>query len=137
MKVYELQAAYVALQGVKINTLKMDDVKVILNFRKDARPHIEAFEAFSKDVDEAVKPADFDELVEIERKGDKATPEEIAHHHIAVMEYRNKIAEANSEERNKDVEVAHGTLSAEAYGQLLKAKDWDVEAWEAIGFLFE
>ena len=50
-----------ALQGVKINTLKMDDVKEILNFRKDARPHIEAFEAFSKDVDEAMKPADFDE----------------------------------------------------------------------------
>lgn len=136
MKVYELQAAYVALQGVKISALKMDDVKVILNFRKDARPHIEAFEAFSKDVDEAMKPADFDELVEIERKGDKATPEEIAHHRIAVTEYRNKIVEAIAEERSKDVEVAHGTLSAEAYDQLLKAKDWSIEEWEAIGFLF-
>ena len=136
MKIYELQAAYVVLQGVKINTLKMDDVKVILNFRKDARPHIEAFEAFSKDVDEVMKPADFDELVEIERKGDKATPEEIMHHRIAVTEYHNKIDEAIAEERNKDVGVAHGTLSAEAYDQLLKAKDWTVEAWEAIGFLF-
>lgn len=136
MKIYELQAAYVALQDVKINTLKMDDVKVILNFRKDARPHIEAFEAFSKDVDEVMKPTDFDELVEIERKGDKATPEEIAHHHIAVMEYRNKIDEAIAEERNKEVVVSHGTLSAEAYNLLLKAKDWTIEEWEAIGFLF-
>lgn len=136
MKIYELQAAYTALQGVKISTLKMDDVKVILNFRKDARPHIEAFEAFSKDVDEVMKPADFDELVEIERKGDKATPEEIAHHRIAVTEYRNKILEAIAEERSKDVEVGHGTLSDEAYDQLLKAKEWTVEAWEAIGFLF-
>lgn len=136
MKVYELQAAYVALQGVKISTLKMNDVKVILNFRKDARPHIEAFEAFSKDVDEAMKPADFDELVEIERKGGRATPEEIAHHRIAVTEYRNKIIEAIAEERNKDVEVAHGTLSAEAYDQLLKAKEWTVEEWESVGLLF-
>ena len=136
MKVYELQAAYVALQGVKINTLKMDDVKVILNFRKDARPHIEAFEAFSKDVDEAMKPADFDELVEIERKGDKATPEEIRHHHTEVIEYRNKTDEAKAEECSKDVEVAHGTLSAEAYDQLLKAKDWTVEEWESVEFLF-
>lgn len=136
MKIYELQAAYMALQGVKINTLKMDDVKVILNFRKDARPHIEAFEVFSKDVDEAMKPADFDKLVEIERKGNKATPEEIAHHRIAVTEYRNKIIEAIAEERNKDVEVSHGTLSAEAYDLLLKVKDWTVEEWEAIGFLF-
>lgn len=136
MKVYELQAAYMALQGVKINTLKMDDVKVILNFRKDARPHIEAFEAFSKDVDEVMKPTDFDELVEIERKGDKATPEEIAHHRTAVVEYRNKIVEAIAEERDKNVEVAHGKLSAEAYDQLLNAKEWTVEEWEAIGFLF-
>lgn len=136
MKVCELRAAYVALQGVKINTLKMDDVKVILNFRKDARPHIEAFEAFSKDVDEVMKPADFDELVEIECKGDKATPEEINHHHTEVIKYHNKVAEAIAEERNKDVEVAHGTLSAEAYDQLLKAKDWTVETWESVGFLF-
>lgn len=136
MKIYELQAAYMALQGVKISTLEMDDVKVILNFRKDARPHIEAFEAFSKDVDEAMKPADFDELVEIERKGDKATPEEIAHHHREVIEYRNKILEAIAEERSKDVEVAHGTLSAEAYDKLLKAKEWTVEEWESVGFLF-
>lgn len=136
MKVYELQAAYEALQGVKINTLKMDDMKVILNFRKDARPHIEAFEAFAKDVDEAMKPADFDELVAIERKGDKATPEEINHHHTEVIEYRRKIAEAKAEECNKDVEVAHGTLSAEAYDQLLNAKDWTIEEWESISFLF-
>ena len=136
MKIYELINAYYALQGVKINTLKMDDVYVMLDFRKDARPYVEAFEAFSKDVDEVMKPADFDELVEIERKGDKATPSEIVHHHIAVMEYRNKIAEAIAEERNKDVEVAHGTLSTEAYDQLLKAKDWTIEEWEAIRFLF-
>lgn len=136
MKIYELINAYYALQGVKINTLKMADVKVILNFRKDARPHIEAFEAFAKDVDEAMKPADFDKLVEIERKGNKATPEEINHHHTEVIEYHNKVAEAIAEERNKDVEVAHGTLSSEAYDKLLKAKDWTVEAWEAIGFLF-
>lgn len=136
MKIYELRNAYYALQGVKINTLKMDDVKVILNFRKDARPHIESFEAFSKDVDEVMKPTDFDELVEIERKGDKATPEEIVHHRIAVTEYRNKIVEAIAEERNKDVEVAHGTLSTEAYDHLLKVKDWTIEEWEAIGFLF-
>lgn len=136
MKIYELQAAYMALQGVKISTLRMDDVKVILNFRKEARPHIEAFEAFAKDVDEAMKPADFDELVEIERKGDKATPEEIAHHRRAVTEYRNKILEAIAEERSKDVEVAHGTLSAEAYDQLLKAKEWTVEEWESVGFFF-
>lgn len=136
MKIYELQNAYVALRGVKISTLKMGDVKVILNFRKDARPYIEAFEAFSKDVDEAMKPADFDELVAIERKGASATPGEITHHRIAVTEYRNKILEAIAEERSKDVEVAHGTLSAEAYDQLLKAKEWTVEEWEAISFLF-
>lgn len=47
-----------------------------------------------------------------------------------------KSVEPIVEERSKDVEVAHGTLSTEAYDHLLKAKDWTVEAWEAIGFLF-
>lgn len=136
MKVYELINAYYALQGVKINTLKMDDVYVMLDFRKDARPYVEAFEAFSKDVDEVMKPADFDELVEIERKGDKATPSEIVHHNIEIQKYNKAVKDALRKERNKDVEVAHGTFSPEAYDQLRKVKDWTIEEWESISFLF-
>lgn len=136
MKVYELRNAYYALQGVKINTLKIDDVNVMLDFRKEARPHVEAFEAYSKDADEVMKPADFDELVEIERKGDKATPSEIVHHNIEIQKYTRAVNDALRKERNKEVEVPFGTFSPEAREKLFKAKEWTVEEWEAIGFLF-
>lgn len=135
MKFRNIQNAYAALKGVKINTLEVEDAKIILNFRKEARPHIEAFEAFLQDVNDSLKPEDFDNLVEIEKKLDEATQEEKAYYHKSVSAWRNKVNVALGEELDKDIDITFGTLSKDGVALFLKAKEWTVEEWESVDFL--
>lgn len=134
-KVKQIVGAYNALGEAKTSTLESSDVLSIIKARRAMRPIVEDYEAFVKDATEKLKPADFDALVDIERKGDKATDEEKAYHHEHVTKYHKAIVDAINEEFSKEVELELPKLSDEVQAKLLKENEWNVAKLDELAVI--
>ena len=135
MKVFEIINAYNLLSEAKINSLNIEDVKKVLSFRKAARPVVEDFEKFRQDAEESLRPDNFNELVELEKLGDKRTEEQTAIYVDAVRAYRSSINEALDAEWNKEITANFDKLSEGALPLLIKANDWPLAELEKLEFL--
>lgn len=134
-KVKQIVGAYNALGEAKTSTLESSDVLSIIKARRAMRPIVEDYEAFVKDAIEKLKPADFDALVEIERKGDKATNDEKAYHNENVAKYHKAIEDAINEEFSKEVELGLPKLSDEVQVKLLKENSWSAARLDNLSIL--
>lgn len=137
MKVKDIVAAYKALGEARTSTLNIEDVLVIVKARRAMRPIVDDYEAFVKDVLEKAKPADFDKLVEIERRLDTATQEEKEYHLKGVVAYRAACSNACDEEFAKEVNIDLGKLSQEVQVKLLKENGWSVAKLDELAIMIE
>lgn len=135
MKTFEIIAVYGLLKGVKFGELAIEDVKRIITFRNTARPIVENFEKTRQEVEESFRPDNFDELVELERKGKERTEEETAKYLAEANAYRTKINEALVDELNKECETTFETLSADAIAILAGRHEWGFEELDVIELL--
>lgn len=135
MKTFEVIAVYRLLKGVKIGELAIEDVKRIITFRNIARPIVVNFEETQQEVEESFRPDNFEELVELERKGKERTEEETAKYLSEVSAYRTKINEALVDELNKECETAFEALSADAVAILARRHGWGFEELDVVELL--
>lgn len=84
--------AYNALGRASLTNLDINDVKVILDFRKKAMPHINAFQEAQKDALEQLKP-------DIKEGMPKEEVEKLN------KEYERRVNEALNEDFNKEIDL--------------------------------
>ena len=92
MRYYQIMMAYNALGRASLTNLDINDVKVILDFRKKAMPHINAFQEAQKDALEQLKP-------DIKEGMPKEEVEKLN------KEYERRVNEALNEDFNKEIDL--------------------------------
>lgn len=114
MKLGEMVNVYGVLGEAKMSTLKVDEVLKAVKARKVMRPHVEAWNAFYKDVQE--KAQAWESMTEEQKAG------------------LNKAVEA---ELGKDVEVSFDRLSEESVAALIQENGFKVREIDLLGIMTE
>ena len=132
---------YNAFENAKVNKLEESEKIKILKARKAMRPIHTDFEAFSKDVQEMMKPENWDELQkkvqQWQQEGEKTTLTEAERIEInkALVEYSKKVDNAVKEELAKEVEINIEKLKENSDIKLLGENDWEIGKLDLIEIL--
>lgn len=132
--VNQIVNAYEALESIETKSLEVEDIMAILSVRRALRPIKEDFAAFMKDASEKFKPANIDELVEIEKRWDDATEEEKVAHNKDVAAYHKAIADAVNAEYADDIDI-EAKLPDEVAAKVAKMKEWTIEQLDVLSIL--
>lgn len=130
--VKQVVECYKAFEKSKVNKLEESEKIKILKARKAMRPIHDDYEAFLKDVQEMMKPENWDELQkkvqQWQQEGEKTTLTESERIEInkALVEYSKKVDNAIKEELAKEVELSIEKLKENSDMKLLEENDWEV-----------
>lgn len=133
--IFQIVNAYYALESIGTTTLEVADIASVLSARRALRPHVEDYESFVADAREKFKPANYDELVEIEQRMNDATDEEKRTHSIGVFNYNKTIEDAVMSEFAENIDVADAMLPIETAAKIAKAKEWTIEQMNVLSIL--
>lgn len=122
MKSYQILMANNILNGVSLNSLNIEDAKVILDFRRKVAAQIEAFEEARKDASEKLKPEFTDDMADETRKA-------------LEKEWNKKVSEVLTEELNKEIELDIKKTSPDAEAHILVNSKITIGEIEALRFL--
>lgn len=106
MKLYQIIIANNILNGVLLNSLNIEDVKCILDFRRKVAPHISAFEQARKDAAEKLHPTFTDDMTADMRKA-------------LEEEWNAKVSEALTDELNREIDIEVKKTSPDAKALIL------------------
>lgn len=114
MKLGEMVNVYGVLGEAKMNTLKVEEVLKAVKFRKAARPHVEGWNAFYKDIMEKA-------------------------HGWADMtdEQKAELNKAMETELSKDIEITFDKLSEESVAGLIQENGFKVREIDLLGIMAE
>lgn len=133
--IFQIVNAYYALETISTTTLEVADIVAVLVARKALRPHVEEYEAFVNDARERLKPANYEELVEIEQRLNDATDEEKRAHSIGVFNYNKAIDDALMTAFTENIDVADAVLPIETAAKIAKMKEWTIEQMNVLSIL--
>ena len=132
---------YSTFENSKVNKLEESEKIKILKARKTMRPIHDDYEAFLKDVQEMMKPENWDELQkkvqQWQQEGEKTTLTEAERIEInkALVEYSKKVDNAVKEELAKEVEISIEKLKENSDIKLLEENDWEIGKLDLIEIL--
>ena len=132
---------YNAFEKAKVNKLEESEKIKILKARKVMRPIHTDFEAFLKDVQEMMKPENWDELQAKAQKwlqeGEKSTltKEEQNEINKSMEAYLKKVDSAVKDELAKEVEISIEKLKENSDIKLLEENDWEIGKLDLIEIL--
>ena len=132
---------YSAFEKAKVNKLEESEKIKILKARKVMRPIHADFEAFLKDVQEMMKPENWDELQSKAQKwqqeGEKTTltKEEQNEINKSMEAYLKKVDSAVKDELAKEVEISIEKLKENSDIKLLEENDWEIGKLDLIEIL--
>ena len=136
--VKQVVECYKAFEKSKVNKLEESEKIKILKARKAMRPIHDDYEAFLKDVQEMMKPENWDELQkkvqQWQQEGEKTTLTEAERIEInkALVEYSKKVDNAVKEELAKEVEINIEKLKENSDIKLLEENDWEIGKLDLI-----
>lgn len=139
--VKQVVECYKAFENSKVNKLEESEKIKILKARKAMRPIHDDYEAFLKDVQEMMKPENWDELQkkvqQWQQEGEKTTLTEAERIEInkALVEYSKKADNAVKEELAKEVEISIEKLKENSDIKLLEENDWEIGKLDLIEIL--
>ena len=139
--VKQVVECYKAFEKSKVNKLEESEKIKILKARKAMRPIHDDYEAFLKDVQEMMKPENWDELQkkvqQWQQEGEKTTLTEAERIEInkALVEYSKKVDNAVKEELAKEVEINIEKLKENSDIKLLEENDWELGKLDLIEIL--
>ncbi len=139
--VKQIVDCYNTFEKTKVNRLEESEKIKILKARKAMRPIHADFEAFLKDVQEMMKPENWDELQDKARKwkqeGEKTTltKEEQNEINKSLEAYLKKVDSAVKEELSKEVEISIEKLKENSDIKLLEENDWEIGKLDLIEIL--
>lgn len=139
--VKQVVECYKAFEKSKVNKLEESEKIKILKARKAMRPIHDDYEAFLKDVQEMMKPENWDELQkkvqQWQQEGEKTTLTEAERIEInkALVEYSKKVDNAVKEELAKEVEISIEKLKENSDIKLLEENDWEIGKLDLIEIL--
>jgi hypothetical protein len=124
MKFFQILMAYNVLGNASLLNLDIEDINVIMDFRKKAFPYIKSFQDLQKDVAERLKP----NITEDMSKEDIEALNE---------EFRIKVNQALNEDFNKDIDINldNKKTSPRAESLILKNSNITINDLEAFRFL--
>lgn len=132
---------YNAFEKAKVNKLEESEKIKILKARKVMRPIHTDFEAFLKDVQEMMKPENWDELQakaqKWQQEGEKTTltKEEQNEINKSMEAYLKKVDSAVKDELAKEVEISIERLKENSDIKLLEENDWEIGKLDLIEIL--
>ena len=132
---------YNAFEKAKVNKLEESEKIKILKARKVMRPIHADFEAFLKDVQEMMKPENWDELQakaqKWQQEGEKTTltKEEQNEINKSMEAYLKKVDSAVKDELAKEVEINIEKLKENSDIKLLEENDWEIGKLNLIEIL--
>lgn len=127
LKTIEAVNAYATLKDAKLS--KMEDEEkftVILAMRK-LKGVVTAYEDFSKDAQEKLKPDNFDDLQDRAQRFDTLDNEEKVKTNKELAAYNRSVSNCVRPEQEKVNELEYDPLSKEAFSRLVKSNDFTVE----------
>lgn len=129
---------YRTLGEAKVTKLEESEVVKIVKARKAMRKIADEYDAFLKDVQEKMKPENWEEVQkkvqQWQQEGEKTTLTEEERKDInkVLVEYSRKIDSALKEELEREVEIDIESLKSDCATKLLQENGWELKKLEAI-----
>lgn len=129
-------SAYKTAQNLKLKGVERKDVFAYLHNKNVLKATATAYEEFTKDAQEQLKPEGWDAIAEKLRTNEKAKPEArvelTAKESEAVKKYNRELTDCIEAELKKEVEVELEPLSEDGLFALIQANDVVAEAFSII-----
>lgn len=126
MKLKEIVSTYKLLGEAKVINLSEEEVLSIVIARKKMRKLVMEYEEYLKDVQDKLKPVNFDELVTKVQNWDNLDKEEQTKITAQLKEYESKVNNLIKDELNKIVEIELEPLSEECLAKMIKMNAWPI-----------
>lgn len=127
-----LQGEY-AKEGFKLSGLETKDMFAVLYIINALKPVAVAFKDFQKDIQEKLKPENWDEIMDKRSRFKELSTEERAEVNDAIVEYSKKGQECLQAELEKEKELeAYARISEDAFGILVKDNGHILDASDII-----
>ena len=124
MKLREIVNTYKLLGEAKVMNLSESEVLTIVVARKKMRKLATEYEAYLKDVQEKLKPENFEELVIKAQTWDNLSREERAEINMQLKVYEKKVNNIVDAELDKEVDIELEPLTEECLAKLIKMNGW-------------
>ena len=126
MKLKEIVNTYNLLGEAKVMNLNEQEVLSIVIARKKMRKIVIEYNDYLKDVQDKVRPDNFDELVTKFQNWDSLAKEEQKEINIQIKAYEAKVNSLIKDELNKEIDIEIEPLSEECLAKLIKMNGWSM-----------
>lgn len=127
LKTIAIVAVFNSLRNATVTKMEEAEKFAVVRAMRTLRPIASEFEAFVAEAREKLKPECFEQLLEIERKGEDATPEEREMHGRLGSEYVGSVNKCIRPEEEKEVDVEIEPLTFEALCRLFATNDFNID----------
>lgn len=127
LKITAIAAVFNILRNASLTKMEETEKFAVVRAMRTLRPIASEFEAFVAEAREKLKPEYFEQLLEIERKGEDATPDEREMHDKLGTEYVASVDRCIRPEAEKEVEVEIEPLTFEALCRLFATNDFKID----------
>lgn len=124
MKLKEIVNTYKLLGEAKVMNLTEEEVLLIVIARKKMRKLVMEYEEYLKDIQDKLKPDDFDEMVTKAQNWDNLSKKEQTQLGIKLKEYEAKVNNMVKDELEKEIELQLEPLPEECLAKLIKMNGW-------------
>ena len=126
MKLKEIVSTYKLLGEAKVINLSEEEVLSIVIARKKMRKLVMEYEEYLKDVQDKLKPENFNELIIKVQNWDNLDKEEQIKINGQLKEYETKVNNLVKDELNKIVEIELEPLTEECLAKMIKMNAWSI-----------
>lgn len=135
MKLKEIVSAYKLLGEAKVLNLSEEDILSIVIARKAMRKYVLDYEEYLHDVQEKVKPENFDALVMSAQNWDNLPKEEQVDVTAQLKEFEKKVNILVKDELDKEIKLKLKPLSEECVAKLIKMNSWTINKIDEISIV--
>lgn len=126
--------AYEALKGATINSLEGKEQADIFRINRAIYAHVTRYEAERNDIRERLKPADFDELMELNqlRIAGKCTHEEAVRCITGISIYDSAVSKHLTPLLEEEYELKVEPIAEDTWRKVMKENSWSFAQFNAV-----
>lgn len=126
--------AYEALKGATINSLDHKEQAAIFRINRAIYAHVTRYDEERKDVSERLKPADYEELLEINQRriAGKCTNEEAVRCIVGINTYDRAVTKHLIPLLDEEHELKVEPIAEDTWRKVMKENSWPFEKYNAV-----
>ena len=130
----QMNNAYEALKGATINSLDHKEQAAIFRINRAIYAHVTRYDEERKDVSERLKPADYEELIEINQRrlAGKCTNEEAVRCIVGINAHDRAVSKHLTPLLDEEYELKVEPIAEDTWRKVMKENSWPFEKYNAV-----